>query len=56
MYCVCMVIPADLNSDCMLMFPLHIVDVPGHSCHSVYGLLNHVIPLLIWVKVLCNFL
>ena len=51
-----MVIPPHLHSDGVFMFPLHVVDVPGHSCHGVYGLLNDLIALLVWVKVLCNFL
>lgn len=50
------VIPAHLHSDSVFVFPLHVVDVPGHSGHGVDGLLDNVIALLIWVKVLCNFL
>lgn len=51
-----MVIPPHLHSDGVFVFPLHVVDVPGHSCHGVYCLLNDLIALLVWVKVLCNFL
>lgn len=50
------VIPAHLHSDSVFMFPLHVVDVPRHSGHGVDGLLDNVIALLIWVKVLCYFL
>ena len=36
----------------MFMFPLHVVDVPGHARHRVDRLLHHLIPLLLRVKVL----
>ena len=36
----------------MFMFPLHVIDIPGHTCHGVDGLLHHLITLLLWVKVL----
>lgn len=25
----------------MLVFPLHVIDVPGHSLHGVYGFLHN---------------
>lgn len=45
-----------LNSDSVFVFPLHIIDVPGHSSHGVDGLLNDLIALLVWIEVLGNFL
>ena len=47
---------ANLESDCVLMLPLHIIDVPGHASHGVDGLLYHLIAILLWVKVLGYFL
>ena len=43
---------ANLQSNGMLVFPLHVVDVPGHACHGVDGFLHYLIALLLWVKVL----
>lgn len=45
-----------LNSDSMFVFPLHVIDVPGHSGHGVNGLLNHLVALLVWIEVPGNFL
>lgn len=47
---------SDLHSDSMFVFSLHVVDVPGHSGHGVYGLLHHLVALLVWAKVLRDFL
>lgn len=40
----------------MLVFPLHVVDVPRHPGHGVDGLLDDVVALVVGIKVLCNFL
>lgn len=41
----------DLQSDSVLMFSLHVVDVPGHCCHRVDRILHHLVALLLRVKV-----
>jgi len=40
----------------MFMFSLHVVYIPRNTSHGVYGLLHHLITLLLWVKVLGNLL
>lgn len=46
----------DLQPDRVLVFPLHVIDVPGHPGHGVDGLLHHLIALLLRVKVLGDLL
>ena len=46
----------DLQPDSVLVFPLHVIDVPGHPGHGVNGLLHHLIALLRRVKVLGDLL
>lgn len=46
-----------LQSDCVLMLPLHVIDVPGHARHGVDGLLHHLVARRhLWVKVLGDLL
>lgn len=45
-----------LQSHSMLVLPLHVIDVPGHSCHGDYGLFDHIKPLFLRVKMFSNFL
>lgn len=40
-----------LQSNCMLMFPLHVVDVPGHSLHGVNGFLHNLMGLCVLLHV-----
>lgn len=45
-----------LQSHSMLMLPLHVVDVPGHSCHGDYGFFHYIIALFLRVKMFGDFL
>ena len=55
--CMCLCVAAtDLDSDGVLVLPLHVVDVPGHPRHGVDGLLEHLVALLLGVKVLGDLL
>ena len=47
---------AHLQPDCVLMFPLHVVDVPGDSLHRVYGIEYHIVAFCVLVKVIFYFL
>lgn len=46
----------DLKSHSVLVFSLHVIDVPGDSCHGVDGLYHHIIPVFLRVKVFGYFL
>lgn len=35
----------NLQSNCMLVFSLHVIDVPGNPLHGVDGLLDYIIHL-----------
>lgn len=35
----------------MLLFPLHVIDVPSHCCHGDDGILYHLIPRITFIKV-----
>lgn len=45
-----------LEPDGMLMFPLHVIYMPCHSLHGIYGIQNHIIALSVLVKVVFYFL
>lgn len=45
-----------LQSHSMLMLPLHVVDVPGHSCHCDDGLFYYIVALFLRVKMFGDFL
>lgn len=45
-----------LQSHSMLMLPLHVIDVPGHSGHGDYGLFHYIIALFLRVKMFGDFL
>ena len=45
-----------LQADSVFMLPLHVVDVPGHSLHRVYGIKHHIVALCVLVKVIFYFL
>lgn len=47
---------SDLQPHGVLVFPLHVVDVPGHPGHGVERLLHHVVALLLSPKVLRDLL
>ena len=47
---------AHLQADSMLMFPLHVIDVPGHSLHRVYSIEHNIIAFGVLVKVIFYFL
>lgn len=40
-----------LQSDCMFLFPLHVIDVPGNCCHGYNGIFYHLIPWITFIKV-----
>lgn len=40
----------------MFMPPLHVIDVPGHACHGVNGVLYHLEAILFLIKMFGNFL
>lgn len=45
-----------LEPDGMLMFPLHVIYMPCHSLHGIYGIQHHIIALSVLVKVVFYFL
>lgn len=40
-----------LQPNGVLVFPLHVVDVPGHSLHGVYGFLHNLVSLRVLLHV-----
>lgn len=40
----------------MFVPPLHVVDVPGHACHGVNGILYHLKAILFLIKMLGDLL
>lgn len=40
-----------LQPHSVLVFPLHVVDVPGHSLHGVYGFLHNLVGLCVLLHV-----
>lgn len=45
-----------LESHCVFMPPLHVVDVPGHAGHGVNGILHYLEAVLFFIKMFGNFL
>jgi len=45
-----------LEPDGMFMFPLHVIYMPRHSLHRIYGIQHHIIALSVLVKVVFYFL